>query len=191
MHHTRRIALALGLIVTIVAFGIIFRETTDKKRLPVDANIKNDSFALSSPVFSNNQPFPAIYTCKGQNIRPPLSIERPPAGTQSFAIIMQDPDAVSGNWVHWTIWNIDATTTNIDENTLPQRSVEGIASSGKSGYNGPCPPAHTGVHRYVFEIYALDTILSLTADADTNQLQDAMRGHILAQSRLTGSLEAD
>ncbi len=189
MHLTRRIALAIGLIVTLVTFGIIFRETTDKKRLPVEANIKNDNFTLASPVFSNNEPFPVMYTCKGQDTRPPLSIERPPAGTQSFALIMQDPDAVSGSWVHWTIWNIDPIISNLDEKTLPEGSVEGITSLGKTGYSGPCPPANTGVHRYVFELYALDTVLNLASDANSEQLQEAIQGHILAQSRLTGYLD--
>ncbi len=191
MHFTRRIGLAIGLSVTIIAFGIIFMETTDKKRLPIDSNPESNRFSLMSPALSNNEPIQSMYTCRGQNIRLPLSIHRQPSATKSFAIIMSDPDAVNGDWTHWTVWNIDPSTENIDEKSLPAGAIEGLTSFGKSGYSGPCPPAGTGIHRYVFEIYALDKLLDLPANADRNQLIAATAGHIIEEARLTGSLDAE
>ncbi len=154
----------------------------------MEANIESNGFSLTSPAFKNNQPIPQLYTCKGQNIRPSLSIKRLPSGTKSLAIIMRDPDAVNGDWTHWIIWNIEPATTTIDGGTIPPGATEGITSFGKPGYGGPCPPQGTGVHRYIFEAYALDIMLNLPANTDRNQLQTAMTSHILGQARLTGSL---
>jgi Raf kinase inhibitor-like YbhB/YbcL family protein len=191
MHFTRRIGLAIGLSVTIIAFGIIFMETTDKKRLPIDSNPESNRFALMSPALTNNDPIQPVYTCRGQNMRLPLSIHRPPSGTKSLTVIMSDPDAVNGEWTHWLIWNIDPATENIDEKSLPVGAIEGLTSFGKQGYSGPCPSAGTGVHRYVFEIYALDQVLDLPASADRNQFKTAVSGHVIEEARLTGSFEAE
>lgn len=157
----------------------------------MDANVASETFSITSPVFDNNGPIPPLYTCKGQNSRPPLSLLRPPETTKSLAIILRDPDAVNGDWTHWVIWNIEPKVATIDEQTLPDGAVEGQTSFGKSGYGGPCPPKGTGAHRYVFEAYALDTLLDLPKDTKREQLQAAMQGHILGQARLTGSFSAD
>lgn len=157
----------------------------------MESDVDNTSFTITSAAFANNQSIPELYTCKGQSVRPPLVIQNSPEKTTSFAIIMIDPDAVQGEWTHWLAWNIDPATQTIDENSLPPGMVEGTTSFGTQGYGGPCPPKGTGVHRYIFEIYALDNRLDLPITTDSKQLQKAMEGHIIERARLTGSFEAE
>ena len=97
---------------------------------------------------------------------------------------MDAPDAPAGTWVHWTIWNINPTTTEIAENSVPEGAVEGITSSGSAGYGGPCPPS--GEHRYIFKLYALDAMLELDASADKAALEQEMQSYILGKADLTG-----
>ncbi len=139
---------------------------------------------LSSPVFKNDEPIPEIYTCDGQNINPPLLISEVPQNTQSLVLIVDDPDAPTGIWIHWILWNIDPKTTEIPENNVPSGATEGVTSFGKSGYGGPCPPQ--GTHRYFFKIYALDTKLTLSQDANISKLEEEIANHILAKGELVG-----
>lgn len=139
---------------------------------------------ISSPVFENNECIPSKYTCDGGNISPPLMFSDVPGNAQSLVLIMDDPDAPRGTWIHWTIWNIDPKTTGIKENSVPGEAVEGITSFGRAGYGGPCPP--TGTHRYFFKLYALDAKLDLAPDLDKSALEKAMQNHILAQAELIG-----
>jgi Raf kinase inhibitor-like YbhB/YbcL family protein len=150
------------------------------------------SFEISSPAFAKGGSIPSDFSCAGRDISPALSWTEPPSGTQSFALIMDDPDAPMGTWVHWIIFNIPASTRNLTEGmtTDPQLSdgsLQGKTSAGSSGYHGPCPPS--GTHRYFFKLYALDTILSLSAKADKKVLLAAMEGHILANAELMGKFE--
>ncbi len=191
MHFARRFALVSGLVITLIALGIIVKETTQKRRLPMEAEPTTSNFALTSSAFANNQPIPPLHTCKGQNVRPALAINNIPSGTQSLAIIMSDPDAVNGEWVHWLAWDIDPSITSIDEQSRLDSSIQGMTSFGKTGYDGPCPAVGTGVHRYVFDLYALDTKLNLPATSNQTQLKTAMQGHIKSQTRLTGSFSGD
>lgn len=103
---------------------------------------------------------------------------------QSLVLIMDDPDAPAGTWVHWMVWNIDPKINEITEDNVPQGAIEGVTSFGQTGYGGPCP--HSGRHRYFFKLYALDTKINLSLGADKSQLEKAMNGHILAQSELVG-----
>ena len=139
---------------------------------------------LSSPAFENNQAIPSQYSCDGQDINPPLKISEAPENAASLVLIMDDPDAPMGTWVHWLVWNINPQTTEIAENNVPAGAVEGTTSFGRTGYGGPCPPS--GTHRYFFKIYALDTKLDLSIEADKEKLEEAMDGHILAQAELIG-----
>ena len=139
---------------------------------------------LTSPVFQNNEKIPPKYTCDGEDISPPLEIAEVPAETKSLVLISDDPDAPGGSWIHWLVWNIDPAITEIAENTVPTGAVEGITSFGKTGYGGPCPPS--GTHRYFFKLYALDTRIDLTAEADKEKLEQAIEGHILDQVKLIG-----
>jgi Raf kinase inhibitor-like YbhB/YbcL family protein len=150
------------------------------------------SFRISSSAFTNGEAIPIKFSCNGDDTSPALTWTEPPAGTQSFALIMDDPDAPMGTWVHWVIFNIPASTRNLTERmpTDPQLSdgsLQGKTSAGSSGYHGPCPPS--GTHRYFFKLYALDTILSLSAKADKKELLAAMDGHILANAELMGTFK--
>ncbi len=149
-------------------------------------NSSNSSLKLLSQVFRDGAAIPVQYTCKGQNVNPPMNIAGVPAGTNSLALIMHDPDAVSGDFVHWLVWDIPASTETIAVNSLPAGAIQGLNSSGKNQYMGPCPPAGTGIHRYMFELYALDTNLGLPAGSSRAELEKVMQSHILAKHTLTG-----
>lgn len=110
-----------------------------------------------------------------------------PADAVTVAVVMDDPDAPAGTWVHWTAWNIPATRTRIGSGRLPEGTVEGRTSAGRTGYHGPCPPS--GTHRYFFKAFALDTRLDLSSDASADDLMAAMRGHVLDKAGLVGTYE--
>ena len=139
---------------------------------------------LSSPAFEHHQPIPAKYTCDGENINPLLQFSDIPDSTKSLVLIMDDPDAPAGLWVHWTIWNIDPGTAEIAENSVPPGSIEGVTSFGKPGYGGPCPPS--GTHRYFFKFFALDTKLDIPGTSEKAGLEKAMLGHILEEVEFVG-----
>ncbi len=148
------------------------------------------AFEISSPAFANGAAIPSKFSCKGQDISPALTWTEPPAGTKSFALIMDDPDAPVGIWVHWIIFNIPASSRDLKEATptdpqLSDGSIQGITSARSNGYHGPCPPS--GTHRYYFKLYALDTMLSLSSNADKKSLLAAMEGHILANAEWMGT----
>jgi len=138
---------------------------------------------LTSNAFQNNEKIPDKYTCKGENINPELAVKDIPAGTKSLALIMDDPDAPRGTWDHWILFNIKPTGT-IKENSVPEGASQGKNSAGKNEYSGPCPPS--GTHRYIFKLYALDTELKIDENADKKAVENAMKGHILAETKLTG-----
>lgn len=142
---------------------------------------------IESSAFTNNTAIPKKYTCDGKNVNPPLSVSAVPKGTKSLAIIVDDPDAPVGLWVHWTVWNISLSTKSISENSVPKGGVEGVTSFGRPGYGGPCPP--DGEHRYFFKLYALDTELNLSPEADKEMLEEAMVGHILDKAEFVGRYE--
>ena len=145
---------------------------------------KTQNMKIESPVFEQNKSIPSKYTCDGEDIYPPLKFSRIPEDAKSLVLIVDDPDAPGGTWVHWTIWNITPETEEVGEANLPQGAVEGITDFGKSGYGGPCPPS--GTHRYFFKLYALDTTLDLDSSAEKEDIEKAMEGHILAQTQLIG-----
>lgn len=138
---------------------------------------------LTSSAFENEGNIPSKYSCDGNGINPPLDISDVPAGAVSLALIADDPDAPSGTWVHWLVWNMPVSTQAIAEGFKPQ-GIEGTTSFGSTGYGAPCPPS--GTHRYYFKLYALDIELNLGADADKSALETAMKGHILEEAKLMG-----
>jgi Raf kinase inhibitor-like YbhB/YbcL family protein len=139
---------------------------------------------ITSPAFQNNGAIPRQYTCDGKDISPPLVIENCPKETQSIALICDDPDASIGTWVHWVVWNIDPTAKEIAENAVPKGAVEGMSDFKRHSYGGPCPPS--GTHRYFFKIYALDTMLDISANSTKSALEKAIKGHILAEGQIIG-----
>ncbi len=139
---------------------------------------------ITSPAFNNNGTIPIVYTCDGSNVNPPLTISNVPSETKSLVLICSDPDAPSGDWIHWLVWNIKPATAEIEENSLPEDAVEGTTSFSEVGYRGPCPPS--GTHRYFFKIYALDTELNLSLETKTAEVIKKITGHILDQAELIG-----
>ena len=143
---------------------------------------------LESSAFSNGGEIPRNYGYKNGNVSPPLKIGGIPSGTQSLALIMDDPDAkaaVGKIWVHWVIWNIDPNTSEIAEGSVPSEVVSGNNDFGETGYGGPAPPDKR--HTYVFKLYYLDTKLGLPKGATKSQIEDSMKGHILEQTKLEGT----
>ncbi len=148
------------------------------------------SFTLSSPSFSSGGTIPAKFTCSGADLSPELKWNDPPAGTKTFALLVDDPDAPAGNWNHWTIWNLPPTLRSLAEGfakdaRLSDGTEQGKNDFHKTGYNGPCPPPGKP-HRYYFKLFALDTTLNLKAGAMKRDLESAMKGHILAQAEWMG-----
>ena len=140
---------------------------------------------IESPSFKQGEPIPSKFTCQGADVNPSLIISNFPVQTQWLALIVDDPDAPGGTWVHWLLWNISNQLKEIPENSVPAYAVQGKNSWGKSKWGGPCPPS--GIHRYFFKLYALDSKLSITSTAGKNQLENAMKGHVLATAELMGT----
>lgn len=144
---------------------------------------------VKSAAFKDGEMIPMRYTCDGENISVPLAWSDSPANTASFAIICEDPDAPSGTWVHWIVFNIPPDTCELKEHVqkvsrLKDGSVQARTDYDVPGYGGPCPPS--GVHRYFFKIYALDTMIDLDESATKKTLVAAMKGHVLAQGQIMG-----
>ena len=139
---------------------------------------------IESPSFQNNQPIPKKYACDGEDVNPTLVFAHVPPKAKSLVLIVDDPDAPRGTWVHWTLWNIPALTKEISENSVPKGAVQGITDFGRPGYGGPCPPL--GTHHYFFKLYALDTILIISSSARVGDLEEAIDGHILDHAELIG-----
>ncbi len=162
-------------------------EITDVKNVK-EVVINDDIMQLTSTAFANNGAIPAKYTCDGEDINPPLAIAGVPAGTKSLVLIVDDPDAPAGDWVHWSVFNIRPDTQEIGENFTRKIGVEGMTDSGSTGYSGPCPPL--GTHHYYFKLYALDDLLlDLDSSAKKGDLEQAMEGHVLQQVELIGLYE--
>ena len=164
-----------ALIVLLFIIGCISQAEEPEKALP------EAELTVSSPAFEHNGNIPSKYTCEGENINPPLEIEGIPEGAVSLVVIVEDLDAPRGIFVHWVVFDISPVTI-IAENSVP--GVGGITSFGNNFYGGPCPPS--GIHRYVFTVYALDTTLALGSTATKNDVVEAMEGHILAKGELIG-----
>ncbi len=145
---------------------------------------KPAAFAVTSPAFAHNGNIPAKYTCDGDDINPRLIMENVPPGARSLALVVDDPDAPAGTWVHWVLWNVDPGTKEIVENTVPAGAVQGRNDWQRNSYGGPCPPS--GAHRYFFRLYALDAMLNLGRNATREELQKAMKGHVIAHTELVG-----
>jgi Raf kinase inhibitor-like YbhB/YbcL family protein len=170
-----RILVLLGLVLAGSSCQTGKRENGDETTMTI---------RVTSTAFAEGETIPTKYTCDGENLSPPLAWTELPQGTRSQVIIADDPDAPMGTFVHWVLYNLPA-----DLNSLPEGSQgtgsEGVNSTRKNGYAGPCPPRGS-THRYYFKLYALDTTLVLNAGATKAEVEKSMQGHILAQGQLMG-----
>ena len=157
----------------VIGKGTQVREETEV------ANMK-----LTSPAFENNGKIPSEYTCDGSDTSPELNIADVPKSAKSLVLINDDPDAPVGTWDHWIVFNIPPNTARISRGEEPA-GIGGKNSWGRTGYGGPCPPS--GVHRYFFKLYALDTMLNLKEGATKKDIEKAMQGHIIAKTELMGT----
>ena len=144
-----------------------------------------------STVFQSGGRIPDEYTCKGRNVNPPLKITGIPSNAKTLAIIVDDPDAPIGTFVHWVAWNLEVKGSEMEipkgvSRTDPSME-QGRNDFGRMGYDGPCPPPGHGVHHYHFKVYALDTRLNLKSGATKRDLERAMKGHVLESSEIVGT----
>lgn len=154
---------------------------------------KTVTFQLTCPAFRQNAMIPRQFTCEGEDLSPPLQWTDSPTGTQSFALICDDPDAPMGTWVHWVIYNIPTESSGLPEgvsraDSLSDGARQGFTDFQKTGYGGPCPPPGKP-HRYFFKLYALDGKLSVKGKATKESVLAAMEGHVLGQATLMGLYE--
>jgi hypothetical protein len=156
--------------------------------------MNSSMFAIRSPAFEDNTAIPRQYTSEGENISPPLEWADPPLATESFALIMEDPDAPDPqnpqqSWVHWVLYDLPANTTflpaDADKNHLPAGARRGLNDWNHTEYGGPDPPV--GEHRYLCRLYALDTILRKLPRPTRKNLLDAMEGHVLDRAEIVGT----
>lgn len=180
----RRIVIAAMLGVTLVVGACGGEDPADAThRQLTSPTDRETTMQLTSTAFSDASPIPARYTCDGDDVSPPLLVDDVPEGTQTLALVMDDPDAPRGVWDHWVAFDI-APRAEIPENVGPL-GVGGANSWGRTGYGGPCPPS--GTHRYFFTVYAVDTQLALGPGASKADLLDALEGRILDQATLMGT----
>lgn len=151
------------------------------------------AFSLSSSAFKDGAAIPVKYSCDGPDVSPPLTWSGMPAGTATFALIVDDPDAPGGTWVHWVLYDLPGSASELPENVPKTEQLKelGGALQGKTdfrrpGYGGPCPPPGPA-HRYFFKLYALDGRLNLAAGATKQDVERAMQGHILGRAQLMGT----
>jgi Raf kinase inhibitor-like YbhB/YbcL family protein len=161
------------------------RQNTPPNSTPNYPSNQNISMQLSTPSFANNSSVPVKFTCQGQNINPELQISGVPSDAKSLALILDDPDAPNGDFVHWVVWNIPANTKSIPENASAKFAVQGSNGASKQQYMGPCPP--TGIHRYFFRLYALASLLEIPTTSIKADLLKAMEGKILDETQLMGT----
>jgi Raf kinase inhibitor-like YbhB/YbcL family protein len=146
----------------------------------------DEGLRIISPVFRDGTAIPIQYSCRGPNVNPPINIFGVPDRTQSLALILHDPDAPVGDFLHWLIWDIPPRTESISVNDVPVGAIQGSNSKGENSYMGPCPPKGSGTHRYIFDFYALDTTINLPSGSSRDQLEKAMTGHIIDKCTLVG-----
>src|SRR2546423_8256086 len=187
-----RKARLLVLLTLVAAVGCTFQQRVRHETLSSTPTPQTTggSIKLTSTAFKDGEPMPRQYTCDGVNVSPPLEWSGVPKSAKVIAIIADDPDAPSGTWVHWVLYNLPAENIGMVENLPATENLKAGGFQGKNdfekiGYGGPCPPS--GTHRYFFKIYALDSELPLKASATKADVEKAISGHVLAQDQLMGT----
>ena len=167
-------------------------ESTQNQSEPTeDESAADSNLTLTSTAFDDGEQIPTRYGYEADNVNPPLTVENVPDGTESLALIVDDPDAVepAGKvWDHWVVWNISPDQGSIPEGWTPAEATAGTNDYGEVGYGGPNPP--DAAHRYRFRLFALDTTLELPAETDADALETAIEGHIVARAELDGTYPA-
>ncbi|MGA7733747.1 MAG: YbhB/YbcL family Raf kinase inhibitor-like protein [Chloroflexia bacterium] len=183
-----------GILVLLVLVAISLAGCDSNPNTPTSASTPigdyEPSIPFTSAAFINNQPIPQKHSCDGADVSPPLQWGDTLPDVRSFALIMDDPDASGGTYVHWVVYNLPPTARSLPEGIRPDLEIEGGGLQGSNdsnvmGYGGPCPPG--GTHHYHFKLYALSTPVDLPAGATKQQLEQAMKGHVLAYGELVGT----
>lgn len=179
----------LGFSTILLLFSLVlcFPQGGEEDKQPLT---EGSEMQITSSAFREGEAIPRKYTCDGEDVSPPLSWSGAPEGTESFALIVDDPDAPVGTWVHWVIYDLPAGVTSLPEGVEAVErphvgGINGITDFRRLGYGGPCPPS--GTHRYFFKLYALDTVMDLPPGSTKKKLLLAMEGHILAEAQLMGT----
>lgn len=188
MRQNRLSLLTAVLLLTILAF--CDARTSGKGSASTIEGGSAMSLAVTTTAFSAGGAIPKVYTCDGSDASPDLTWSGAPAGVQSFALIADDPDAPVGTWTHWLIWNIPPHSAGLPKSvpkdeTLGDGTRQGRNDFRRIGYGGPCPPPGNP-HRYFFKLFALDGKLDLRAGSNRTELEQAIKGHVLAQGELMG-----
>lgn len=171
----KKIILILVVFLCLILFSLLFTV----HRSPM----KEGNMKLTS-VFEHNENIPSVYTCDGQDLAPVLTISDVPQGTQELVLIVDDPDAPMGTWVHWLVYNLPVDTTKIEAEKLPVEAKQGMTDFGRIGWGGPCPPS--GTHRYFFKLYALDKKLYLPEGLKKSELEKEIKAHVIEKTELIG-----
>jgi len=169
------------------SFAVLLASTA----MPSSGARAQSTAELESPAFRAGESIPAAYTCSGADKSPPLTWDRLPPATKTIALIVDDPDAPAGNWNHWALFNVPSEEGHLAAGVaqrlrLSNGAGQGINSFGKPGYNGPCPPAGPA-HHYHFRLLALDSSFELPPTATAAELEQAIRGHVVARGELVGT----
>ena len=185
MEKIMALFLALGLLM-----GGAFAADPDGDLKAKKGVNRMDTIKIESQAFKNKEPIPAKYTCDGADVSPPLAWTNIPAAAKSIVLIVDDPDAPMGIWVHWVAYDLLPSRDRLEENipktdTIPGGGKQGRTDFKRVGYNGPCPPS--GTHRYFFKVYALDKMLNLPVGKTKQDIEKAMKGHVVAQGELIGT----
>lgn len=176
----------MGRIFPILAIAMLLCSCRSQGIVAEDKTMKIE---VTSTAFDQGDMIPDKYSCKGSNMSPPLAWKNVPTQAKTIAIIADDPDAPRGTWVHWVLYNLPVNISELpeaqpQEKQLGNGASQGVNTSGKVGYEGPCPPS--GTHRYYFKVYALDSELTCKDNMTKVQLLEAMKGHLLAEGELMG-----
>lgn len=175
----------IALVVILAAAGIAYYWYQIRSPRVQIIPVQNINMKITSVSFNDGGVIPPKFTCDGDKINPELSVADVPQNAKSLALIMSYPDVPQGTFIHWVMWNIPVDTKTIPENSVPASAEQGRNGANKNNYIGPCPPS--GTHRYFFNLYTLDTILSLPSSTGSQELQKAMNGHILDEAQLMGT----
>jgi Raf kinase inhibitor-like YbhB/YbcL family protein len=184
----------VGWTLIAVAFGVLaIAGPPSKNQIGPEKEKPTMNLQLTSPAFVEGKEIPDQYTCQGKDSSPPLRWTAVPTGAKSLALIADDPDAPVGTWTHWVVFDLPPTTTELVEDTpksqhLPGGAKQGLNDFRRLGYGGPCPPPGKA-HRYFFKLYALDTLLDLKPGATKQDVEAAIKGHVLAEGQLMGTYQ--